>query len=340
MAPLNAAVKVRPIDANAGPKDKDRHNKLYAGNVDPDWTVGSVTNGGYALALVLEACMQFQSTTSHVDPIHITAHFLRATVPSPFTVRVRTVKIGAGFTNLTADFMQEGMTKIMTHAIFGLNGPSPTDKLNLSLNPPSPYARRHPLHSHPSQAPLKPMDPRWRFHEYVKCTEETEIRSRNSPDHPKRTNSSTVGGGGLEWGSWLELVDKSERITNPALAFLVDIFSNTPTLLPRSERPGLEISWFPTMTLSIEFKNKIPPPSSSHADRTVGIYSSGSFMTPPQGRHDVYVEVWSAPTNIGEGDPRENWRDDQVCLAVATQMALALPMEVNERKGRLSFTKL
>ncbi|KAJ3506300.1 hypothetical protein NLJ89_g6946 [Agrocybe chaxingu] len=296
MAPLNAAVKVRPVDANAGPKDKDRHSKLYAGNVDPNWTVGSVTNGGYALALVLEACIQFQSTTPHVDPIHITAYFLRATVPSPFTVCVRTVKVGVGFTNVTAELMQEGVTKIMTHAIFGLNGPSPTDKLNLSLNPPSPYARRHPLHSHPSQAPLKPMDPRWRFHEYVKWTEEPEIRSRNRPDHPKRTNSSTVGGGGLDW--------------------------------------------FPTMTLSIEFKNKVPPPSLSHADRTVGIYSNGSFMTPPQGRHDIYVEVWSAPSNIGEGQPQENWRDDQVCLAIATQMALALPMEVNERKGNYSSAKL
>jgi len=89
------------------------------------------------------------------------------------------------------------------------------------------------------------------------------------------------------------------------------------------------------MTLSIEFKNKIPSPSSVHADRTVGLYSFGRFITAPQGRHDVYVEVWTAPSNIGEGrDVSDNWRDDQVCLAVATQMALTLPMEVNERLGK------
>ena len=58
-------------------------------------------------------------------------------------------------------------------------------------------------------------------------------------------------------------------------------------------------------------------------------------MTAPQGRHDAYVEVWTAPSNIGEGsDDVDNWRDNQVCLATATQMALTLPMQVNEILGK------
>ena len=98
---------------------------------------------------------------------------------------------------------------------------------------------------------------------------------------------------------------------------------------------NFSFSWFPTVTLSIEFKNKIPPPSSSlHADRTVGLYSYGRFVTAPQGRHDAYVEVWTAPSNIGEGSEVDNWRDNQVCLAIATQMALTLPMQVNEKLGK------
>lgn len=92
-------------------------------------------------------------------------------------------------------------------------------------------------------------------------------------------------------------------------------------------------SWFPTMVLSVEFKNKIPPPSVKYAARTVGIYSLGRFITPPQGRHDAYVEVWTAPSGIREGEEVDGWRDDQFCLAIATQMALTLPMEVNEKKG-------
>lgn len=88
------------------------------------------------------------------------------------------------------------------------------------------------------------------------------------------------------------------------------------------------------MVLSIEFKNKIPKPSPKHATRTVGLYSSGRFMTLPNGRHDVYVEVWTAPSSIGEGSPAEDWRDNQICLAISTQMALTLPMEVNEKQGK------
>ncbi|PPR07796.1 hypothetical protein CVT26_014981 [Gymnopilus dilepis] len=291
---------------------------------------------GYVLALILEACIQFQSSTRHVDPLHITAHFLRTTVIAPFQVSVRTVKTSSGFTNLTAELLQEDVVKVMAHLIFGVNAPSPKDKLNLTLNPPSTYARRVPLHSRPSHAVanilgnsiLMSNGPR------------SKILAKNLPDSPNRTSSSTVGGGGLEWGAWFEFSGKDERITNPSLCFLVDIFLNTPTLLPKTERVGLTTSWYPTITLSMEFKNKIPSPSSSHASRTVGLYSLGRFMTPPQGRHDAYVEVWSAPMNIGAGQEKDNWRDEQVCLAIATQMALTLPMEVNKKKGQGPSSKL
>ena len=72
----------------------------------------------------------------------------------------------------------------------------------------------------------------------------------------------------------------------------------------------------------------------------MGLYSCGRFLTHPQGRHDVYVEVWTAPSNIGEGKDDGSWRDDQVCLATATQMALSLPMAVNERKAKQQSVKL
>lgn len=102
----------------------------------------------------------------------------------------------------------------------------------------------------------------------------------------------------------------------------------------------LFFSWFPTMTMSIEFKNKIPPPSPIHSHRTVGVYSLGRYINPPKGRHDIYCEVWTAPSNIGEGTPASNWREQQVCLATATQMALIVPIEVAEQKGKANLAKL
>jgi hypothetical protein len=62
---------------------------------------------GYVLGLILEACIQYQSATSHVDILHVNAHFLRTTFTTAFTVCIRTVKRGAGYTNVTADLIQD-----------------------------------------------------------------------------------------------------------------------------------------------------------------------------------------------------------------------------------------
>lgn len=90
------------------------------------------------------------------------------------------------------------------------------------------------------------------------------------------------------------------------------------------------------MVLNIDFKFPIPQFSSDHANRTVGLYSSGQYMNDPQGRHSQYTEVWTAPCNLGEGEVVDGWRDKQVCLATSTQMALVIPMEINhERSAKL-----
>ncbi|KAJ7617509.1 thioesterase-like superfamily-domain-containing protein [Mycena polygramma] len=324
MAPLGKAVSV----SYDGSLDAD--TKVFRGDVDPEWAVGHVPNGGYALALVLQACVQHQVSTSHPDPVQVTAHFLQATSVAPFEVRVRTLKRGRGFTNLIADLVQQDRTRITAHLIFGTIEPP-------RLVPPSPYARRLPLHTHPSTAAETPMVRPWGFKPHFKWASDPHLRAQNLPDSPTRTSSSTVGGGGLVWGAWLELVGPGERVTPASIAFLADIFLNLPSLLPRSERGGLVPgdTWFPTMTLSIQFQAPIPAPGSAvHAARTVGLYSHGTFWGEPQGRHDAYVEVWTAPSDLGQGAEAEGWRDAQFCLATATQMALTLPMEVNAGRAK------
>ncbi|KAJ7256823.1 thioesterase-like superfamily-domain-containing protein [Mycena haematopus] len=315
-----------------GPPNADA--KVFRGDIDAEWTVGNVPNGGYVLALVLEACVRHQAATAHRDPIHLTAYFLQATSIAPFGVHVRTLKRGRGFTNLTADLVQQDRTRITTHLIFGsLEHPR--------LVPPSPYARRLPLHDHPSVAVETPMVRPWRFKQHIKWAGDRHLRAQNLPDSPTRTSSATIGGGGLVWGAWFELTDPDERITPTSIAFLADIFINLPALIPRSQRSGLvpAETWFPTMTLSIEFKAPIPPPSQRHSARTVGLYSTGTFWGEPQGRHDAYVEIWTAPSNLGEGTEQDGWRDNQFCLATATQMALTLPMEVNAGRAKYDAPK-
>lgn len=77
----------------------------------------------------------------------------------------------------------------------------------------------------------------------MKLAPDPEILAKNSAESPSRTESTTVGGDGLEWGAWFEFVDKNDMITNPSLAFLVDIFVNLPSLLPSSERGGLGLKY-------------------------------------------------------------------------------------------------
>jgi len=77
------------------------------------------------------------------------------------------------------------------------------------------------------------------FGNEVSMAHDAAILARNNADSPTRTDSSTIGGGGLEWGSWVTLNDKDAKITPATLPFLADIFANTPRLLPSSERNGL-----------------------------------------------------------------------------------------------------
>lgn len=335
MAPFSKAIELEPYSESTGD-----HGKIYRGTVDPEWVVIKIPHGGYILALIVEAAMRFQSSTTQKDPIHVTAHYLRPSAAGPFEIHVCIIKSGKGFTNIAADLFQKNTLKVTTHMIFGHNGPAPGDKALLTLSPPSPYSRRVPLHCHPSRAPKKQVNDRWVFKHHIRWTEEPEIEARNQPDHSNRTNSVTIGGGGTEWGAWLGFSEERETITPPAIAFLVDMFSNLPTMLPRSERKGLGSSWFPTVTMSIEFKAPIPKPSDFHASRTVGLYSTGKFINHPQGRHEAYVEAWTAPTNIGEGKFVEDWRDKQVCLAIATQMALVIPFDEASKRADKEVARL
>ncbi|KAJ7701436.1 thioesterase-like superfamily-domain-containing protein [Mycena rosella] len=329
MAPLGKAISVSYVD---GPT---ADAKIYRGDIDSDWAVGHVPNGGYVLALAIQAGVQHQASTLHRDPIHVTSHFLQAASIAPFQVHVRTLKRGRGFTNLLAELVQQDRIRITTHMIFGSCGSPPSAALQLGLAPPSSYARRLPLHVHPSKAVQTRMARPWQYKQHIKWASDPHFRAQNLPDSPARTSSATVGGGGLVWGAWFELTDPEERITPSSLAFLADTFLNLPSLLPRSERGGLVPSetWFPTVTMSVCFLAPIPPPSTRHSPRTVGLYSTGTFWGEPQGRHDAYLEVWTAPSNLGEGAEVDGWRDDQICIATATQMALSLPMAVNASRA-------
>jgi hypothetical protein len=176
----------------------------------------------------------------------------------------------------------------------------------------------------------------WKFRDHVKWAWDPILAANNTLDSPTRTDETTVGGGGVEWGAWFELKDSGEKFTTPALAFLVDLFLHSfctpaPHTKERERATAFKVrdaawkpirnhyrvtffyfcdnSWFPTMTLTIEFKFPIPS-TIEFARRTVG--SCSRYINQPQGRHDAFVEVWTAPSNIGEGKEEAGWREKQL----------------------------
>lgn len=95
------------------------------------------------------------------------------------------------------------------------------------------------------------------------------------------------------------------------------------------------------MVMTLEFKFPIPKPSNPHcSQRTVAIYTRGKFINDPSMRHDSYIEVWTAPGNVGEGTETSDWKVHQRCLAVGTQMALVVPGNVNRKKGKEAQEKM
>ncbi|KAL0578792.1 hypothetical protein V5O48_003204 [Marasmius crinis-equi] len=328
MAPFYDALKVA-----FNKKSEDGQLEIYIGDIDGEWCINAVPNGGYVLGLIIEACMQRQAHTKHKDPIHVTAHFLRSAGIAPFEVRIRELKKGRGFTNLTADLVQDNVIQVTTHQIFGvLSSPPNSPESVLTIAPPSPYARRLPLYQHPSTAPIIPLANPYGFLSRLKTTREPELRAKNALDSPTRTNAQSIGGSGLEWGQWLTFMDERQTLSPPAIAFMADMFRSPPSLLPKSERTGLsDVNWFPTVTMTVEFKVPVPKTSSQ---RTTGLYANCHFVNDPQGRHDIDVEVWSGPCEVGEGKVEEGWREKQVCLAVSRQTSLIVPMHVNEAKSK------
>lgn len=99
----------------------------------------------------------------------------------------------------------------------------------------------------------------------------------------------------------------------------------------------MTFSWHPTLVLSLEYKAKIPD-DPTLSKRTVGLYSRGKFLY--GGQHDISVEIWTAPSDIGQGVEVDGWRERQVCLGIAYQTGITVPRSVNERKAAEANSKL
>ncbi|KAA1474691.1 hypothetical protein DENSPDRAFT_804531 [Dentipellis sp. KUC8613] len=305
--------------------------KVYTGNAHRSWTVGAVPQGGYVLGLIIEACVQHQASTKLPDPLHVTAHYLKPTSLGPLEVHVRMLKSGQTLCNITAELIQKGTTKVTTQSIFGNMDPAAAhpSEITMTLEPPSPLARVTPFHTPPSAC--SPAKVFWglNFKQHMLNAYDETIAERHD-----RLTAAGTGDGGTEQGLWAGFVDPSDKLSPSALAFFADVGPNKLAVSVLPEDPQV---WFPTIVMSLEFRAPLPREGGSLSTRTLGIMMASRFMNAPQSRHDISVELWTAPGEIGEGkELREGWREEQRCLLVAHQMALIVPAAVNVKHAQKS----
>ncbi|GAA5910462.1 hypothetical protein JCM6882_007361 [Rhodosporidiobolus microsporus] len=337
---------------------------VYRLHLSASWTVGSVAHGGYLLSVLTSTVQQHQSLhapphAQHHDPAHLTSQFLSASVPGRAEVEVKVASATKNWTRLdvelwqwtpaadTTDFTNPNSQRVLRISAHFLvtslpplpaPGPVSPETLGKAAANVNYLEMPCPLLEHPGSIDMSdggtPVPPKLRFGEGMRWK---DVRTEKRSD------------GALAWGGWIELKNGEDLRESAALIpFFADVAKNGPEVVPDNEKRG--VFWFPTMTLSLDFKSPFPLPSFSSssaagpASRTFGLYST--TKTIHDGRHDLTVEVWSAPANLGEGggekkgerqldaDGVERWRrEGSRLLGVSTQMALCVPIAVNMARG-------
>ncbi|GAA5820760.1 hypothetical protein JCM11251_003145 [Rhodosporidiobolus azoricus] len=366
MASLDKAIEATP----RGPSSSSPSTYVYSVFLSPSWNVLYVPHGGYLLSIITSAALKHQATHAppfapHKDPAHLSSQFLTPSVAGKAEVEIQAVSVTKNWTRLNVELWQwtpkpddnnlsnpeaKRVLRISAHFLLTTLPPSPSPGPITAASLGSAAANVNyldmpcPLLEHPASIDMSdggtPVGPKLQLMPGIKW-KEVKIEKRSD--------------GALAWGGWMELNNGEDLRRSAALiGFFADVAKTGAEMLfpdgslPLQDRFGP--FWFPTMTLSLDFKAAFPLLTSSSsaasgpASRTFGIYSSTKVVR--DGRHDLTVEVWSAPANLGERaqekaseyeqseDGVERWRrEGSRLLAVGTQMALCVPIAVNLAKN-------
>jgi acyl-coenzyme A thioesterase PaaI-like protein len=88
----------------------------YRAQVHERWNVGPVANGGYVMSIGMRALGQALTTA---DPLTVTAHFLRPTLPGALEIETEVVKRGRRFATGVARLLQGGSEVVRLLGTYG-----------------------------------------------------------------------------------------------------------------------------------------------------------------------------------------------------------------------------
>lgn len=247
----------------------------------------------------------------HRDPAHVRCDFFTPASVGPVQVEIKVLSASKRWTRLDFELLQyptpgdrsSGDRKLILsgHAMFTilpeLGPPAPPTGDNLTVLPHTPCSQSRicPIRRHPAELEGQKLDYAFNFKDGVRWAQDVNVEGQVDSDGRQK----------MEWGAWWQQMREEDRVDTSAafLPFFADQFKNGPELL----RDGHKIEgkfWFPTLTFALDFKSRWPLAAipgvegSTPASHTVGLYSVTKFCS--DGRHDISVEVWSAPCNLGE----------------------------------------
>ncbi|PWN53527.1 hypothetical protein IE53DRAFT_153698 [Violaceomyces palustris] len=307
----------------------------YVGEIDREWCISEVPNGGYSLSIIANAVQSFMRLPSnskgkHFDPLHISAnYFVPVSHHQPYTVEIKLLKQGRGVTNVLAELSQthkvkeEPQVRITAQVIMTSFEARQSDR---SLGPTIPkdheFFTKCPLSS-PSECKAS----------NVWSNERFAFRHRLQVLVDKRLIEESRSRRTLDWGCWFNLLGEEDEgdqadegqlsMGNNVISFFADMMVNPVSNIPKELSFGP--AWYPTLQLSIEFKRALP------YEKTLtraGCFSTGKYII--RGQHEIDTEIWSHPDDsdlLNQG--QEIKVQGPQILCVSRQLALTVPLKEN-----------
>lgn len=296
-------IKVKPISSHS-----------YTVDLDGDWAIGTVPNGGYTASVFFIVARTHMQTTHRgrpcVHPINMHLQYPRRTSAGPAIFKVKDVKIGSRISNLHMAISQEQENGKWTDAVEGYIIMS-----NLATEAGLSLDTQHKLYPPSLPVNLKALedngeDENWQarskdpFPNFRRAAQHVQFHlmrpSRRPNDRPKSIAD--------QWTTFTPY-KKPGRWTNESLGFVCDMFpqiveSYVNPILEETAAAGGDVAevvkmneplanfWYPTVCLNLDVKKLLPE------EGVDWLYLRVRARQIKNGRLDLDVEVWDADDEL------------------------------------------